>query len=39
MQFGEIYRNGGDWKFKAVGQGHAGGLVAMCQKFGIDASA
>ncbi|MBW3243640.1 TerD family protein [Epibacterium sp. DP7N7-1] len=38
MVFGEIYRHNGDWKFKAVGQGYAGGLLAMCQQFGIDAS-
>jgi len=39
MVFGEVYRHNGDWKFKAVGQGYAGGLVAMCHQFGIDASA
>ncbi|WP_411840013.1 TerD family protein [Paracoccus sp. ME4] len=38
MIFGELYRHNGEWKFKAVGQGYAGGLVAMCQQFGIDAS-
>lgn len=35
MIFGEIYRNGGDWKFKAVGQGFVGGLAALCGQFGI----
>lgn len=35
MIFGEIYRNGEEWKFKAVGQGYAGGLVAMCRQFGV----
>jgi len=29
MIFGEIYRVGADWKFKAVGQGFAGGLGAL----------
>lgn len=38
MIFGEIYRNNGEWKFKAVGQGYAGGLMAMCQQFGVNAS-
>lgn len=38
MIFGEIYRHNGEWKFKAVGQGYAGGLLAMCRQFGIDAS-
>lgn len=35
MVFGEVYRHGGEWKFKAVGQGYAGGLKAMCSQFGI----
>ena len=39
MVFGEIYRHNSEWKFKAVGQGYAGGLMAMCKQFGIDASA
>ncbi len=36
MIFGEIYRHNGDWKFKAVGQGFAGGLEAMCKQFGVN---
>ncbi|WP_434006845.1 TerD family protein [Klebsiella pneumoniae] len=28
MIFGELYRHGAEWKFKAVGQGFAGGLAA-----------
>ena len=35
MIFGEIYRHNGEWKFKAVGQGFKGGLVAVAQNFGI----
>ena len=35
MIFGEIYRHNGEWKFRAVGQGYAGGLAAMCQQYGI----
>lgn len=35
MIFGEIYRNGEEWKFKAVGQGYAGGLEAMCKQYGV----
>jgi len=38
MVFGEIYRNGGEWKFKAVGQGYAGGLGAMATQYGLSAS-
>lgn len=35
MVFGELYRHNGEWKFRAVGQGYAGGLAAMCQQYGI----
>ena len=35
MVFGELYRHSGEWKFKAVGQGYAGGLKAMCDQYGI----
>lgn len=38
MIFGELYRNNGEWKFRAVGQGYAGGLKAMCAQYGINAS-
>jgi tellurium resistance protein TerD len=36
MVFGELYRHGSEWKFRAVGQGYAGGLKAMCSQYGID---
>lgn len=35
MVFGEVYRNGGEWKFKAVGQGFAGGLNALARDHGV----
>ncbi|MEB4593250.1 TerD family protein [Candidatus Thiothrix sp. Deng01] len=35
MVFGELYRYNNEWKFRAVGQGYAGGLKAMCDQFGI----
>jgi tellurium resistance protein TerD len=35
MIFGEIYRHNEEWKFKAVGQGFAGGLESMCKQFGV----
>jgi tellurium resistance protein TerD len=35
MIFGELYRHGEEWKFRAVGQGFAGGLEAMCAHFGV----
>ncbi|MCG3769790.1 MAG: General stress protein 16U [Nitrosomonadaceae bacterium] len=36
--FGEIYRNGRDWKFRAVGQGYSGGLAKLCSQYGIAVS-
>ncbi|MDR3154374.1 MAG: TerD family protein [Deltaproteobacteria bacterium] len=36
MIFGEIYRHGGEWKFKAVGQGFAGGLGPLARNFGVN---
>ncbi len=36
MIFGEIYKHGGEWKFKAVGQGYAGGLAALARQYGIN---
>jgi tellurium resistance protein TerD len=35
MVFGEIYRNNGDWKFKAIGQGFKGGLGPLAASFGV----
>lgn len=35
MVFGEIFRDGTDWRFLAVGQGYAGGLMAMCKQYGV----
>lgn len=32
----EIYRNGADWKFNAVGAGFQGGLEALCRNFGVN---
>ncbi|WPL19675.1 General stress protein 16U [Thiorhodovibrio winogradskyi] len=36
MVFGEIYRHSGEWKFKAVGQGFAGGLAALAKDHGVN---
>jgi tellurium resistance protein TerD len=36
MIFGEIYRHSGEWKFRAVGQGYAGGLAALARQYGIN---
>jgi len=31
----EIYRNGAEWKFNAIGSGFKGGLNALCANFGL----
>jgi tellurium resistance protein TerD len=36
MIFGELYRNGADWKFRAVGQGYAAGLAGIAKDFGVN---
>jgi tellurium resistance protein TerD len=36
MIFGELYRHGNDWKFRAVGQGFAGGLGPLARNFGVN---
>ncbi len=36
MVFGELYRNGAEWKFRAVGQGYASGLKGIAQDFGVN---
>ena len=33
---GELYRNGGEWKFNAIGSGFQGGLAALCGNYGVD---
>ncbi len=33
--FGEIYRHNDEWKFKAIGQGFAGGLGPLAESFGV----
>ncbi|WP_182419999.1 TerD family protein [Bartonella sp. HY038] len=38
MLFGELYRYNSEWKFRAVGQGYAGGLASVCAQYGIIAS-
>lgn len=36
MIFAEIYRNGAEWKFKAIGQGFAGGLGPLAKNYGVN---
>ncbi|TDD76796.1 stress response protein [Actinomadura rubrisoli] len=35
MVAGELYRRGGGWRFRAVGQGYASGLAGLATDFGI----
>ena len=34
--FGELYKNGSEWKFNAIGSGYQGGLAALCASYGVD---
>ncbi len=34
--FGEVYKNNGEWKFNAIGNGFQGGLAALCANYGVD---
>lgn len=36
MIFGELYRSGSDWKFRAVGQGYATGLAGIARDYGVN---
>jgi tellurium resistance protein TerD len=36
MIFGEVYRHGSDWKFRAVGQGYNGGLGPLARNYGVN---
>jgi tellurium resistance protein TerD len=36
MVFGELYRNGSEWKFRAVGQGYSSGLSGIARDYGVN---
>ena len=36
MVFGELYRNGAEWKFRAIGQGYASGLSGIARDYGVN---
>jgi tellurium resistance protein TerD len=36
MLFGELYRNGAEWKFRALGQGYASGLSGIAKDYGVN---
>ncbi|MBQ7152229.1 MAG: TerD family protein [Synergistaceae bacterium] len=33
---GELYRDGTEWDFKAIGNGFSGGLEALCRHYGVN---
>ncbi|MGW2425955.1 TerD family protein [Streptomyces sp. NPDC001709] len=35
LVFGELYRHGAEWKFRAVGQGYASGLAGIATDYGV----
>ncbi|NJP66509.1 TerD family protein [Streptomyces spiramenti] len=36
MVFGELYRHGAEWKFRAIGQGYASGLRGIALDYGVN---
>ena len=36
MVFGELYRHGAEWKFRAIGQGYASGLAGIARDYGVN---
>ena len=36
MVFGELYRNGAEWKFRAIGQGYSSGLSGIAKDYGVN---
>jgi len=36
MVFGEVYRHGTEWKFRAIGQGYATGLAGIARDYGVN---
>jgi tellurium resistance protein TerD len=32
----DLYRNGSEWKFNAIGSGYQNGLSGLCKDFGLD---
>jgi tellurium resistance protein TerD len=36
MVFGELYRSGAEWKFRAVGQGYSTGLSGIARDYGVN---
>lgn len=36
MVFGELYRHGTEWRFRAIGQGYDSGLAGVARDYGVD---
>lgn len=35
VSLGEVYRHGGEWKFKVLGQGYGAGITAVAKDYGV----
>jgi tellurium resistance protein TerD len=35
LVLGQVYRHGGDWKFKVVGEGYASGIAGIASDYGL----
>ena len=36
INFGELYKKGNEWRFKAVGNGFNNGLIDFCRNYGVN---
>lgn len=36
LVFGEVYRSGAEWKFRAIGQGYSSGLAGIARDYGVN---
>jgi tellurium resistance protein TerD len=36
LVFGELYRRNGEWKFRAIAQGHTAGPAKLAREYGVD---
>jgi tellurium resistance protein TerD len=35
LSLGEVYRHGGDWKFKVIGEGYSTGVAGLAKDYGV----
>lgn len=36
LVFGELYRDGAEWRFRAIGEGYPGGLAGVARAYGVN---